>query len=202
MSGILKDVRLLEGFVVEDMLHPINMLFIKGEDETEVYPYQTSVENQFCSPAEMKNGLRDDDAAEKLKILKSYIGKTFDINLYKFPVSELTDGKFVAVDDIDSYEDDTQIREFRRATFKSREDIAIQLKYNICISGMDGRFVGITKDGDEEDIDSTLIFPPQQEEPKSYDIPYEGFPEITEYFILNEMPIENIEKGQYLAAPI
>ena len=100
MSGILKDVRLLEGFVVEDMLHPINMLFIKGEDETEVYPYQTSVENQFCSPAEMKNGLRDDDAAEKLKILKSYIGKTFDINLYKFPVSELTDGKFVAVDDI------------------------------------------------------------------------------------------------------
>jgi hypothetical protein len=62
--------------------------------------------------------------------------------------------------------------------------------------------VGITKDGDEEDIDYTLIFPPQKEEPKNYTIPYEGFPEITEYFILNEMPIENIEKGQYLAASL
>lgn len=202
MSGILKDVRLLEGFVVEDMLHPINMLFIKDGNETEVYPYQTSVENQFCSLTESKNGLLDDDADEKLKILKSYIGKKFDINLYKFSVSELTDGKYVAVDDVDSYEDETQIREFRRATFKSREDIAIQLKFNICISGMDGRFVGITKDGSEEDIDYTLVFPPQNEEPKNYDIPYEGFPEITEYFILNEMPIENIEKGQYLAVSL
>ena len=202
MSGILKDVRLLEGFVVEDMLHPINMLFIKDGNETEVYLYQTSVENQFCSLTESKNGLLDDDADEKLKILKSYIGKKFDINLYKFSVSELTDGKYVAVDDVDSYEDETQIREFRRATFKSREDIAIQLKFNICISGMDGRFVGITKDGSEEDIDYTLVFPPQNEEPKNYDIPYEGFPEITEYFILNEMPIENIEKGQYLAVSL
>ena len=202
MSGILKDIQYLDSFAIEDMLHPINMLFFFFLNETEVYPYQTAIEDQFCSPAERKNGLLDDDAAEKLKILKSCIGKKFDINLYKFPVSELTDGKYVAVDDIDSYEDDTQIREFRRATFKSREDIAIQLKFNICLSGMDGRFVGITKDGDEEDIDYTLIFPPQKEEPKNYAIPYEGFPEITEYFILNEMPIENIEKGQYLAASL
>ena len=202
MSGILKDVHYLDSFAVEDMLHPINMLFIKDENETEVYPYQTAIEDQFCSPTERKNGLLDDDAAEKLKILKSCIGKKFDINLFKFSVSELTDGKYVAVDDIDSYEDDTQIREFRRATFKSREDIAVQLKFNICLSGMDGRFVGITKDGDEEDIDYTLIFPPQQEESKNYVIPYEGFPEITEYYILNEMPIENIEKGQYLAASL
>ena len=202
MSGILKKVQYLESIAIEDMLHPINMYFVKDENDSEVYPYQTAIEDQFCSPAERKNGLLDDDAAEKLKTLKSCIGRKFDINLYKFPVSELTDGKYVALDDVDSYEDDTQIREFRRATFKSREDIAIQLKFNICLSGMDGRFVGITKDGDEEDIDYTLIFPPQQEEPKSYDIPYEGFPEITEYFILNEMPIENIEKGQYLAASL
>lgn len=202
MSGILKKVLFLEDFVIDDQLHPVNMYFSKDENETETYPYQTALEDQFCSPAERKNGLPDEVADEKLAILKSYIGRKFDINLYKFSVSELTDGKFVAVDDTDSYEDDTIIREFRRATFKSREDIAVQLKFNICLSGMDGRFVGITKDGDEEKIDYTLIFPPQQEEPKNYDIPYDGFPEIDEYFILNEMPIENIEKGQYLAASL
>jgi len=202
MSGILKDVQFLDSFAIEDMFHPINMYFIKDENDSDVYPYQTAIEDQFCSPAERKNGLLDDDAAEKLKILRSCVGKKFDINLYKLSVSELTDGKFVAVDDIDSYEDDTQIKEFRRATYKSREDIAVQLKFNICLAGMDGRYVGITKDGDEEDIDYTLIFPPQQEEPKIYDIPYEGFPEITENFIMNEMPIENIEKGQYLAASL
>ena len=84
MSGILKDVQYLDSFAIEDMLHPINMLFIKDENETEVYPYQTAIEDQFCSPTERKNGLLDDDAAEKLKILKSCIGKKFDINLFKF----------------------------------------------------------------------------------------------------------------------
>lgn len=218
MSGILKKVQYLEDFAVEDMIHPIYMYFVKDDNDSEVYPYQTTIEDQFCTPAERKNGLLDEVAFEKLKVLESCIGRRFDINLYKFSVAELTDGKYIAVDDTDAYdvdivsyvndtdsdedEDDTLIREFRRASYKSREDIAIQLKYNICLSGMDGRYVGITKDGDEEDIDYTLVFPPQKEKPKNYDIPYEGFPEITEYYILNEMPIENIEKGQYLAASL
>ena len=54
MSGILKDVQYLDSFAIEDMLHPINMLFIKDENETEVYPYQTAIEDQFCSPTERK----------------------------------------------------------------------------------------------------------------------------------------------------
>jgi hypothetical protein len=202
MSGILKEVLYLKGFAIENMFHPINMIFIKNENETEIYPYQTSLENQFCSQEEKIDGLLDKIAAEKLAMLESCIGKKYDVNLYKFSVSELTDGKYVALHDVDSYEDDAIIREFRRATYKTREDLFIQLKFNICLSGMNARFVGITKDGKEEEIDNTLIFQPNNEEPKNYTIPYEGFPEVTEYFIINEMPLEIIENGQFLATSL
>ena len=56
MSGILKKVQYLESIAIEDMLHPINMYFVKDENDSEVYPYQTAIEDQFCSPAERKNG--------------------------------------------------------------------------------------------------------------------------------------------------
>ena len=202
MSGILKDVVYLEDFEIEDKYHPILMKFIKDDNDSIVYPYRTSLEEQFCSASEIKKGLLDDDAEKKMAIIKTKKGKKFDVNLYRISVSELTDGKFVALDDLDSYEEDSLIREFRRATYKTREDLSILLKLDICISGMESRFVGINKEGDEIDIDSTLIFPIETKDPKklkNYDIPYEGFPEVDEQYILFKMPLENIKIGQYLA---
>lgn len=213
MSGILKDVIYLEDFVIDDMVHPIKMIFIKDDNDTEKYPYQTTIEKQCRTSDEPIVGMLDEIALMRLSSLKSFIGKEFNINLYKFSVQELTNGKYVSLD-YDGYDDDYGyyenedcdeddiIKEIRRATYKSREDIIEILKLQICLGGLDKIYVGIKSDGSSEDLDEKILLPIKKEETKHYEIPYEGFPEVDDNFILNKVPIENLKIGQYLASSI
>lgn len=210
MSAILKEIRFLEDIVIEDKLHPIIMCFSRSVEENELYFYRTSLENQYCSFLERTEGLSEEKVDAILEHANSQIGKIFDINLFDISVSELTDGQFVSLEydgDLDEYgyeenedcDEDDIIKEFRRATYKTRADIFEVLKLHICLWGLDKTYIGIKSDGSYGEIDEKLVFPINRIEPKHYDIPYDGFPEVDEFYILNEIPIENIENGQYLA---
>lgn len=213
MSGILKEVIYLEDLVEDDFYHPIKMVFTKDGNSSEIYPYQTSLENQFYSSVNRNKGLSDKEALEKLSLLKTYLGKLFDINLHKISVLELTNGKYISLefngyadeygyDDNEDCDENDMIEEFRRATYRSREDLVEILKLQICLGGFDDSYLGIKRDGTSEKLDEKLVFPIVKEEQKLYEIPYDGFPEIDEFYIINKMAIENIEIGQYLASSI
>jgi len=212
MAAVLKEIKFLESLVVENVSHPILMRFCDDNNVNDFYDYKTSLENQYCSVEERKKGLLKKDVSDKLRLANSQIGMKFDINLYKFSVSEITNGKFQSLefmDEVDGFhipenddcDDDYIVSELRRATYKTREDRLEILKLQVCLMGLNSTYVGVKSDGTIEDIDETLIFNPQQFQPKQFHITidYNRFPEVNEQFILFSMPVDNIEKGTYLA---
>ena len=190
MAAILKEIKFLEDSVIEDKSHPIIMCFSRSVEEDELYFYRTSLENQYCSFLERTEGLPEEKVDAILEHANSQIGKKFNINLFNISVAELTDGQFVSLEydgDYDEYgyDEDDIIKEFRRATYKTRADIFEVLKLHICLWGLDKTYIGIKSDGSYGDIDEKLIFPTNRIEPKHFDIPSDGFPEIDELCILN-----------------
>lgn len=155
MSAILKKIDYLEDLVLEDTRHPIVMYFSKSESDNELYPFRTTLEKQYCTNEELTNGILDVEVENVLFDANKQVGQKFDINLYKFKVSELTDGLFVALTPCYS---DWKIYYYKRASFMSREDMYLTLKYRICLEGLMGDIFGITSYGKEKRIDQTLIF--------------------------------------------
>ena len=154
MSAILKKIQLREDLIIEDTRHPIIMYFSK-DDSDDIYPFFTSLETQYCSEEEQREGLLEACVKDMLDYAKTQIGLSFDINLYKFKVSELTDGLFVALEDYsDSFD---KIYYFKQASFLSKDDLYISLKYKICLRGLQGIYTGITSQGKEKRIDETLV---------------------------------------------
>lgn len=204
MKAILKAIEVPE---YEDYMlrHPIKMLFAESEENDELYRFGTIIESQFCTKGEfdIKEGLSNKIVKEKISYANSLIGKTFEINLYKFTVKELTDGKYVAFEittllyeDIDDFE---TIEDYHIASFMNKEDVIMNIKYSITLQSFQGFVEGVLPDESTEEITTDFFFPKPIPKKKQYEIPYNKYPKLTASNIVNEIEINEIRKGRNLA---
>ena len=207
MRAILKEIEVIESNV--DMLrHPIKMLFADSEESDELFHFRTTIETQFCTKDEydLEEGLPDKLAEEKIRYANSLIGKTFEINLYKFTVKELTNGKYVAIEisspcDYDDWDFET-IEEYHIASYMTKEDVVTNIKYSITMQGIQGFADGVLPDESTEEITTELFFPKPIPEKKNFEIPYSKYPNLTANYIVNEVAVKDIRRGCNLAYQI
>ena len=208
MSAYLKEIKLLEDHVVMPY-HRISMLFTDSMDSDELYSFITTVETQYCTKDEYnwEDGLSDELFLKKLNYAQSFIGKVFDINLYKFTVKELTKGRYKAFefeDADDFYYDFKTITDYHIASYMTKDEVLLNLKYSICLQGIQGYMEGVLSDESTEEITAELFFPRPCPifEKKVYEIPYDKYQNLNTEFIVNEAQIEEIQQGHYLASRI
>lgn len=207
MKAILKDIE-----VPENMLrHPIKMLFAESEESDELFHFGTTIETQFCTKDEYDiiEGLPEELAEEKISYAKSLIGKTFEINLYKFTVKELTDGKYVAfeISRTEGYgewafETYKTIEDYHIASYMTKEDVVMSIKYSITMQSVQGHADGVLPDESTEKITTELFFPKPIPEKKNFEIPYSKYPNLIASYIVNEVAVKDIRKGCNLAYQI
>lgn len=130
MKAILKDIEVTD--YDESMLrHPITMFFVESEESDELYRFGTTVEMQFCANDEYdgKEGITEKIFDEKVRFAKTLIGKSFEINLYKFTVKELTDNKYAALEFstyyYDDFYDEETVEDYHIASFMAKEDVIL-----------------------------------------------------------------------------
>lgn len=207
MKAVLKEIEVPE---FEDFMlrHPIKMLFAETEESDELFRFGTTIETQFCTKDEydLKEGLPEKLVEEKINYANSLIGKTFEINLYKFTVKELTNGKYVAIEfsrpcGYDDWDFDT-IEDYHIASYMTKEDVVLNIKYSITMQGVQGLADGVLQDETTEEITTELFFPKPVPEKKTFEIPYSKFSNITDSYIVNVIAISDIRKGCNLAYQI
>lgn len=207
MKAVLKEIEVPE---FEDFMlrHPIKMLFAETEESDELFRFGTTIETQFCTKDEydLKVGLPEKLVEEKINYANSLIGKTFEINLYKFTIKELTNGKYVAIEfsrpcGYDDWDFDT-IEDYHIASYMTKEDVVLNIKYSITMQGVQGLADGVLQDETTEEITTELFFPKPVPEKKTFEIPYSKFSNITDSYIVNVIAISDIRKGCNLAYQI
>lgn len=187
--------------------HPIRMFFAKSKESNELYRFKTTIEAQFCTTDEYdKEGLPKKVFDEKIRYANSLIGKTFEINLYQFTVKELTDNKYKAFEFEDYYYEDISdsetIEEYHIASYMSKEDVILNLKYSVTMQGIEGVTYGVLADESIEEITTDLFFPKPIPEKKNFNIPYDKYPNLNSNYIINDIPVKDISKGRNLAYQI
>lgn len=210
MKAILKEIEVpkYKDYRFKHPIHPIKMLFAETEESDEIYRFGTTIETQFCTKDEydVKEGLPDKLVEEKISYANSLIGKTFEINLYKFTVKELTNGKYVAIElskpcGYDDWDFET-IEGFHIASYLTKEDIVMSIKHSITMLGVQRRANGVLPDKLTEEITTELFFPKPIPEKKNIEIPYSKYPNLTANYIVNKVAIKDIRKGCNLAYQI
>lgn len=202
MRAILKKIEVIEN---HRLSHPIKMFFADSEESNELFLFLTTIETQFCTKDEydLKEGLPDDLAEEKIICADSLIGKTFEINLYKFTIKELTNGKYIAVTffrpDSYGFYNFTTIEDYHIASVMTKEEVAMNIKYFITRQGIQRLADGVLPDKSTEDITTELFFPKPIPEKKDFEIPYSKYPNLTANYIVNEVAVEDIRRGCNLA---
>ena len=207
MKAILREIEVPE-FEDYMMRHPIKMLFSETEESDEIYRFGTTIETQFCTKDEydVKEGLPDKLVEEKISYANSLIGKTFEINLYKFTVKELTNGKYVAIEfskpcGYDDWDFET-IEDYHIASYMTKEDVVMNIKHSITMQGVQGLADGVLPDESTEEITTELFLPKPTPEKKNFEVPYSKYPNLTASCIVNEVAIKDIQKGCNLAYQI
>lgn len=207
MKAILKEIEVPE-FEDNMFRHPIKMFFTETEESNEIYHFGTTIETQFCTKDEydVKEGLPDNLVDEKISYANSLIGKTFEINLYKFTVKELTNGKYEAIEfskpcGYDDWDFET-IEDYHIASYMTKEDVVMNIKYSITMQGVQGLADGVLPDEPTEEITTELFFPKPIPEKKNLEIPYSKYQNLTASYIVNEVAVKDIQKGCNLAYQI
>ena len=206
MKAILKEIEVPE-YDNNMLKHPIKMLFAESEESEELYSFGTTIEAQFCTKDEydVREGLSEDLYDEKVSYANTFVGKTFEINLYKFTVKELTDNKYVAIEYSKPLYDDWDfetIEDYHIASYMTKEDVILNLKYSITLQGIQGLADGVLSDESTEEITSGLFFPKPIPKKKQFNIPYENFSNLNASNIINDVPVKDISKGRNLAYQI
>lgn len=203
MKAILKEI---EFYAYNDSMltHCIKMVFTESLDSDELYYFGTSIEQQFCTKEDLnqlhtEGNLPKELIEAKIEYAKSLVGKTFCINLHRFSVKELTNNKYVAFECYQEYGDFKTITDYHIASYMTKEDVVLNIKYIITKQGLDKNLEGVLPDKSTEEITTELFFPRPIPEKKSYDIPYGKYPNINAGFIINEASIAEIRTGHYLA---
>ncbi len=206
MKAILKEIKVPQ-YHKNNRRHPIKMFFSESEDNNELYCFGTTIEAQFGTTDEYDVKEEGDEEMfdEKVKYANTLVGKTFEINLYKFTVKELTNNKFVALER-KSYlyysSDFETIEGFYIASYMTKEDVILNLKYSITKLGIDGIVEGVLPDESTEEITTELFFPKPIPEKKHFNIPYGKYPNLNSNYVIKDVPIKDICKGRNLAYQI
>lgn len=207
MKAILKEIEVPE-YDGNILRHPIKMLFAESEESNELYSFGTTVETQFCTIDEydVKEGASEELFDEKVNYAKSLIGKAFEINLYKFTLKELTNDKYVAIEfsrpcGYDDWDFET-IEDYHIASYMTKEDVVMSIKYSITMQGVQGLADGVLSDESTEEITTELFFPKPIPEKKHFNMPYDKYPNVNSSYIVNEIPVKDISKGRNLAYQI
>lgn len=204
MKAILKKIEARE-YQNRMPLHSVKMLFVESSESEELYTYETTIEKQFCTidEYELSEGVSEQLFHEKVEYANSLIGKTFEVNLFKFNVKELTDNHYVAFEYMVNFRI-KHVEEYHVASFMTKEDYMLRMKYSqtMQIYQCPGYLEGVLPDGSTEDITTNLFFPKPIPEKKHFDIPYDKYPNLNESFIVNEAPISEIHDGHHLANQI
>lgn len=204
MKAILKEIEIpeIKGIMLR---HPIKMLFAESEESEEIYRFGTTIESQFCNKDEfdLKEGMPDKLVEEKINYAKSLIGKAFEINLYKFTIKELTNDKYVAIEfsrpcGFGNWDFKT-IEDYHIASYMTKEDVVMNIKYSITMQGVQGLADGVLPDESTEEITTELFFSKPIPEKKHFNIPYDKYPNLNSHYIVNEIPVRDISKGRNLA---
>lgn len=187
--------------------HSIRMYFAETSESDELYVFGTTIEAQFCDKGEFdrRYGLSKELFQQKVDYANSFVGKTYDVNLFEFSVMELTNNRYVAFDSMNEYHfdcDSEEIKDYHIASYMTKEDIMLRMKYAITMQGLEGMIEGILPDRTTEEITTTLFFPKPVPEKKHFDIPYGKYPNLNESFIVNEVSIDEIRNGHHLANQI
>ena len=184
------------------------MLFADSEGSDELFRFGTTIETQFCTKDEydLKEGLPDKLAEEKIRYANSLIGKTFEINLYKFTVKELTNGKYVAIEfsrpcSYDDWDFET-IEDYHVASYMTKDDVITSIKYSITMQGIQGLADGVLPDESTEEITTELFFSKPIPKKKNFEIPYNKYPNLTTSYIVKEVAVKDIRRGCNLAYQI
>ena len=203
MKAILKKIEIAE--YNEYMPNRILMFFTRESEE--LYRFGTTVETQFCTADEYdaREGISEELFDEKVKYAKTLVGKTFEINLYKFTVKDLTDNKYKAFKfKTDIYDDNlpNTVENYLIASYMTEEDVIQNLKFSITKQGIDGLVEGVLLDESTEKITAELFFTKQIPEKKNFIIPYDKYYNLNSKYIVNEIPVNYINKGINLAYQI
>ena len=204
MKAILKKIEARE-YQNRLPLHPVKMLFAESSESEELYAFETTIEKQFCTKDEylLREGVSKQLFQEKVDYANSLIGKTFEVNLFKFNVQDLTDNHYVAFEFMVDYRI-KRVEEYHVASFMTKEDYMLRMKYSqtMRVYQYRGSLEGVLSDGTKEDIARDFFFPKPIPKKKHFDIPYDKYPNLNESFIVNEAPIDEIRKGHHLANQI
>lgn len=204
MKAFFKGIEVLKGKEFMQK-HPIRMVFSESVESDELYYFGTTIEDQFCTIEEydLEEGLSDIFLAEKINYVKSLVGITFEINLYKFTVKDLTKNKYIAFDFIEDFDsiDSNIIKDYHIASYMTKEDVILNQKYIITMQGLNNRAYGVLPDKSTEKISAELFFKPILEK-KHFEIPYDKYPNLNAHYIMNEVPIKEFSKGRHLAYQI
>lgn len=199
MKSILRN--LTEGRA-DKYFHQIIMYFAESMESEILYSFPTTIEEQFCTSKEYDFRqdifLSDDLLREKIKYAKSLIGKSFEINLYQFDVKELTGNKYSTL----LSNGHEIITDWHMASYMTREDVIMNMKYFMTMGGLQGNIWGVFADGTSERITTELFFGKNKSKKKNYNIPHENFHELNEEYIINYASIQEIREGHYLANKI
>lgn len=203
MKAILKKIEIAE--YNEYMPNRILMFFTRESEE--LYRFGTTVETQFCTADEYdaREGISEELFDEKVKYAKTLVGKTFEINLYKFTVKDLTNNKYKAFKfKTDIYDDNLPytVENYLIASYMTEEDVIQNLKFSITKQGIDGLVEGVLLDESTEKITAELFFTKQIQEKKNFIIPYDKYYNLNYKYIVNEIPVNYINKGINLAYQI
>lgn len=210
MKAILKKIEVPK-FKDNMFRHTIKMFFAETEKSDELFVFSTELEVQFCTKDEydIEEELSDKLVEEKICYAKSLIGKTFEINLYKFTVKELTNGKYVAfeISRTEGYGDwafETYhtIEDYHVASYMTKEDVMMRIKFSITMQGIQGHADGVLPDESTEKITTDLFFSKPIPEKKIFEILYSKYPNLTVSYIVNEVAVKDIRKGCNLAYQI
>lgn len=187
--------------------HSIRMYFAETSESDELYVFGTTIETQFCDKGEfnIREGVSIELFQQKVDYANSLIGKAFNVNLFKFTVKELTNNRYVAFDSMIEYHfdcDSKEITDYHIASYMTKEDVMLRMKYAITVQGLEGMIEGVLPDGTTEEITTDLFFSKPIPEKKHFDIPYDKYPNLNESFIVSEAPISEIRDGHHLANQI
>lgn len=179
MKAILKEIRYDEKYVKEHLRNEGLMfrafLMFQNQNGSETYSYTSIFQNIFYPYEEDFDRYSVKELQNKIDEAKLNIGKSFNVNLYKISINEITNGNYNGIAFYNYYEELTRIfHEFRIASYKTRIDVIKELQFKYCKRVMEGDAV-IFDDKDNEiditdDIKGISIFLPEVIAPQKEEI--------------------------------
>lgn len=179
MKAILKEIRYDEKYVKEHLRDEGLMfgvfLMFQCQNSSETYSYTSTFPNIFYPNEKKIDGYSVTELQNKIDEAKLHIGKSFNVNLYKISVNEITNGNYNGIAFYNYYDELTHIfHEFRVASYKTRIDVIKELQFKYCKRVIEGDAVIFDEKDNEIEVTDNIkgisIFLPEVVAPQKEEI--------------------------------